>query len=248
LDETLFGTPIITFDIDWAPDFVIDAVAELLIATSIKSTWFVTHLSPAVLRLRKRPNLFELGIHPNFSVGSSHGAEPTAVIHRCLEFVPEARVVRTHGLVQSSNLLDQIFAEAPRLQTDVSLLLPRARCAEPHSFPFGGRLVTRMPYVWEDDLEMIRDDPWWRLKDCAAMHGLMIFDFHPIHVYMNAPRLAAYNALKGRVERLSSALIDQVEVEPPTSLGPGRILREIISYLTSIGRSYRISDLVPERA
>ncbi len=246
LNEVGFGIPIITFDIDWAPDFVIDSVAELLIAASIKSTWFVTHLSPAIHRLQLRPDLFELGIHPNFLAGSSHGAEPNAVIRSCLEFVPEARSIRSHGLVQSSNLLDHIFTEAPRLQTDVSLFLPRARFAEPHCIPFGGRMVTRMPYVWEDDLEMMREDPWWRFEDCAKMRGLMIINFHPIHAYMNATRLSAYEALKRRVERLSTARIHQVEVRPPTSEGPGLMLREIISHLTSLGRSLRISDLVSD--
>lgn len=34
---------VITLDIDWAPDFVIDAVAEQLVQAGVWATWFVTH-------------------------------------------------------------------------------------------------------------------------------------------------------------------------------------------------------------
>jgi len=102
----------------------------------------------------------------------------------------------------------------------------------------------RLPYVWEDDVEMAREDAWWHLQDCAAIQGLMIFDFHPIHVYMNARQLSAYERLKGRVGQLSSARPDQIKIEPSTSPGPGRMFREIVAHLASAGRSLRISDLV----
>ncbi len=68
----------ITLDVDWAPDFMIDAAAQALVDREVKATWFVTHASPAVERLREHPDLFELGIHPNFLAGSSHGATPAA--------------------------------------------------------------------------------------------------------------------------------------------------------------------------
>ena len=36
---------ILTFDIDWAPDFIIKDIAEVLIKKNIPSVWFVTHES-----------------------------------------------------------------------------------------------------------------------------------------------------------------------------------------------------------
>jgi hypothetical protein len=74
---------LLTLDIDWAPDAAIDFVAEILVSRGVKATWFVTHDSPGVRRLRARPDLFELGIHPNFLPGSSHGrsGEGALVLH-----------------------------------------------------------------------------------------------------------------------------------------------------------------------
>jgi hypothetical protein len=58
---------VLTIDTDWAPDCTIDFMAEQLIARQVRATWFVTHMSPAIARLKQYPKLFELGIHPNFS-------------------------------------------------------------------------------------------------------------------------------------------------------------------------------------
>ena len=88
------GALVLSFDIDWAPDFAIDAVAQKLISRSVKATWFVTHLSPAISRLAERPDLFELGIHPNFLPGSDHGGSPAEVLAFMNTLVPNAVSVR----------------------------------------------------------------------------------------------------------------------------------------------------------
>src|ERR1035441_3475149 len=80
----------ISMDVDWAPDFAIDFVAERLIASRVRATWFVTHRSPAIERLRQHRDLFELGIHPNFLPGSSHGDSPAAVLQHCMGLVQDA--------------------------------------------------------------------------------------------------------------------------------------------------------------
>ena len=174
-------TAALTLDVDWAPDFMIDAAADALAAREVRATWFVTHASPAIDRLRERPDLFELGIHPNFLAGSSHGETPQDVVAHCLALVPEARAVRTHCLLQSTPLHDALL-EGGRIEVDVSLFLPRARSVEPvvqHS-P-GGRLL-RLPYVWQDNMEMYSPDPLWDVGALLDGAGPRIFDFHPVHV------------------------------------------------------------------
>lgn len=44
--------PVLTFDLDWAPDWIIEEVVSILIDNCVKSTWFVTHASPAIDKLR----------------------------------------------------------------------------------------------------------------------------------------------------------------------------------------------------
>ncbi|HEY8645027.1 MAG TPA: hypothetical protein VIL77_04030 [Gaiellaceae bacterium] len=74
--STRAGDCFLTLDVDWCPDSAIDDVAELLIERDVPATWLVTHTSPAIDRLRLRADLFELGIHPNFLPGSTHGRMP----------------------------------------------------------------------------------------------------------------------------------------------------------------------------
>ena len=45
---------LITLDIDWAPDFIIKKVDEMLKERNIKSTWFVTHKSAHLKNLSKK--------------------------------------------------------------------------------------------------------------------------------------------------------------------------------------------------
>ncbi|MCX6671896.1 MAG: hypothetical protein NTX92_08260, partial [Euryarchaeota archaeon] len=58
---------LICIDTDWASDSIIKDIADYLIMNKIKSTWFITHDSPAIRKLLAKPDIFEVGIHPNFS-------------------------------------------------------------------------------------------------------------------------------------------------------------------------------------
>ncbi len=189
--------PFITLDVDWAPDFAIDFVANLLIESKVRATWFITHESPAIERLREHPYLFELGIHPNFLPGSTHGKSDLEVLKHCMSLVPQARVVRTHGLVQSSNLLEMFVDQTP-IRLDVSLFLPHASALAPVTYYWeNGKRLIRLPYVWEDDFEMVRPNSNWDLEKLFQVgSGLMIMDFHPIHIFLNSSTLAPYRAVR----------------------------------------------------
>ncbi len=237
---------IMTLDIDWAPDFVIDEIAASLVGAGVKATWFVTHASPAVDRLKARPDLFELGLHPNFLPGSTHGATPAAALRHCLELVPQARSFRSHGLVQSTAILDLAIEHG--LEADVSLYLPHARRLAPVEHWRGGRCLWRVPYMWEDDFEMDRPAPLWSLKDLLGHTGLKVLDFHPIHVWLNGADMSAYAALKQRFPNLPAATPAGAEPLRRHGAGPGRMFAEVVRHLAAAGQSWCIRDLLPAPA
>lgn len=186
---------VITLDIDWAPDFAILDAADLLEAHSVKSTWFVTHETPVLERLRARPDLFELGIHPNFLPNSSQGSTPEEVLDSCMRWVPEARSMRTHSLVQSTPLL-RLALQRTRVRIDVSLFLPYSRHADPVVFRAQGDGLYRLPYIWEDDIEFEQEKPRWDLADIDDLGDEpAILDFHPMHLALNSPSMANYRGL-----------------------------------------------------
>jgi hypothetical protein len=234
---------VVTFDIDWAPDFVIDWVAHHLVSQQIHATWFVTHASPAVDRLRKYPDIFELGIHPNLLPGSTHGHTPEAVLDHCMSVVPEARSLRTHGLLQSSSLLKLIVARTP-ITTDVSLCLPYTPYLRPvdHNWKHGSLL--RIPYFWEDDFEMERLPPCWQLESKLAVgDGLKVFNFHPIHVYLNSADMAGYEMLKRRAPDLRSATPGDIDRFVHAGVGTRTLFYQVLEYLGKSGDSLCIRDL-----
>lgn len=191
------GRVFLTFDIDWAHDAVVEEAVDLVEQAGLPATWFVTHQSPILERLRSNP-AFELGIHPNFLPllmrgDTGKGATAEEVIDRMLEIVPEAKAVRAHSLVQSGRLL-QIF-EAKGLTHEASAFVPEqsGMALAPWIDWFG---ITRVPYLWEDDF-------WCDSGRGASVAGLLKrpgllgFDFHPIHIFLNSEVLSRYEGARG---------------------------------------------------
>ena len=237
----------ITLDIDWAPDFVIDAVADRLRRSGTRATWLVTHASPAIERLRGETELFELGLHPNFQSGSSHGDTPEAVLGHCLALVPDAKCLRTHGLVQSTALLEIIMQRTP-IEIDLSLYCDRLAHLSPFSYWWKGKRLCRAPFFWEDDVEMERPDPLWSPDALLKNPGLKIFNFHPVHVYLNGASPEPYRTAKARAGDLREALPQHFDPLVGTEEGAGAMMDRLIAGAARGFRSQKISDLVSNMA
>jgi hypothetical protein len=191
---------IISIDIDWAPDYMIEAIALSLIDARVKATWFITHSTPTLELLRAHGDLFELGIHPNFHADSTHGQTADEVLTHCREIVPEARSVRVHGLMQSTTLLSHIVNAG--FEIDSSLFLPRALGVKPLEYWWSNRRLVRIPFIWEDDFEFHNPSPIWEISKIPTRgDGLRVFNFHPVHVYLNSSSRHAYQALRSHPDR-----------------------------------------------
>ncbi len=185
----------LTIDIDWAHDDVLADTIDLIEQADVCCTWFVTHHTPLLGRLRANPK-FELGIHPNFNRllegDCRNGAGARDVVARLMEIVPEARSVRSHSMMQSSIILD-IFAEAG-LTHDVNHFIPTIAQITTKPWRLWNGMV-RVPYHWEDDvtclyLEQQMTVP--EIGEIVAQHTFCVFDFHPIHVFLNTESLDRY--------------------------------------------------------
>lgn len=222
---------VVTLDLDWAPDAAIDACAELLRSHGVPATWFVTHASPAVERLRGHDG-FELGIHPNFLPGSTHGETVEEVLDHCLALVPDATSMRTHSLVQSTQILAAVLERTP-IRADVSVYLPRAPWVAPVEYVWRGRTLVRVPYVWEDDVELENGT----LLDGIDLDGpgLKVFDFHPAHVFLNSGSMEPYRSV--------ARGLPDVDLAPHVSDGDGvgTVFRGLLERVA--GRACTIRDL-----
>jgi hypothetical protein len=189
--RTWTGRIFLTLDIDWAADDVLSDSIDVVEAAKVPATWFVTHETPLLGRLRSNP-LFELGIHPNFNpllAGErADGDDAATVIDRLQKIVPEARVVRSHSMAQSSQLL-QLFRNRG-FTHDCNHFIPAQAGIVLGPWLHWNGLI-KVPYFWEDDVhcQSRQNTPMCEL---TQRPGLRVFDFHPIHVYLNTETMERY--------------------------------------------------------
>ena len=233
---------LVTLDVDWAPDFVIDDVADLLVAAGVKATWFITHSSAAVERLRQRGDLFELGIHPNFLPGSSHGNTPRDVLDHVLSIVPDALSSRSHAVFQSAPILKLLLDETP-IRVDSSVLLPESPHIRPVPHRIGNRSLLRVPVFWADDYALANLESRWSIERYIPVAGCKTMDFHPIHVYLNTAEMRAYDGLKTRSRQLTTLRTEDAAPFRNAGVGVRTMFRELLDRLAFHGASRCLRDL-----
>lgn len=181
----------ITFDIDWAEDTIINYTIDILESKNINATFFVTHKTETLERLIKNPN-FEIGIHPNFNFllegDYTQGKNAREVIQNLKDVVPHATSVRSHCMTQSSRLLD-LFLDFG-LSHDANHFIPHSSGITLKPWKMWNGLI-RVPYNWEDDVECLYG--WSNyIKNKNAKTDLQVYNFHPIHIYLNTEDMNRY--------------------------------------------------------
>ena len=190
------GKIFLTLDIDWACDEVLHYVIDIMEKyKNIKATWFLTHNTKVLERLLENKN-FEVGIHPNFNNlldgNFSLGRSKDEVIKRLMSIAPDAISVRSHSMTQSSQIIDNFFKRG--LKFDCNHFIPHH--SQNSIFPWkhwSG--IVKVPYLWEDDIAILEKEHF-KVSKIVKKDSINVFDFHPIHIYLNSSDLNAYNDSK----------------------------------------------------
>jgi len=206
----------LSFDQDWAPDWAVRAIHERLKRAGLEATFFATHHSPILEELRKG-GVFELGGHPNFLPGSSHGEDVVSVVQFVKELVPEAIGVRAHCLIEGTPQL-MAYANAG-LQYDTSDLRHGAPGLAPWLSWTG---VFRIPIWFEDDVQLQLGLPCELSTLDWTTDGLKVFNFHPILIALNAADLSCYQTLKNELSKAGRRLPQATEEEVASFRQEGR--------------------------
>jgi hypothetical protein len=185
----------LTFDLDWCSDEVLSYTLDIIEKCDIKATFFVTHNTPLLERMRANPKI-ELGIHPNFNFllegDFRYGKNIKEIIKYYKDIVPEAVSVRSHSLAQSSKMLD-IFEEFGLIY-DCNTFIPFSSGIEVRPYNITNKLI-KVPHFWEDDVHCLyRWD--WNVKKFLEYKGIKVFDFHPMHIFLNTEDFDRYKQIK----------------------------------------------------
>ena len=186
--ETWGHKTFLTFDVDWAHDEIIEDCFNLVSSYAVPSTWFVTHKFCLLGVLTDDKNV-EIGIHPNFNNMLFGETNKTSfeIIHEILSIVPDSKSIRSHSLTQSERLID-LFKEFGFSHVS-NFFIPHT--VEMGAIPFylwDDMII--VPHIWQDNVSM-KMDLGFPMKE-RLMSGFKVFNFHPIHVFLNTVSLELY--------------------------------------------------------
>jgi hypothetical protein len=179
-----------TTDIEWSPEWAIRDLFELADSSGVPLTPFVTHESRYLrARLDNARDVGNVGLHPNFLPGSTHGGTVAQVIDATTTLWPAARSFRSHCFYDETRM-NRRMAERGFLYDSNALAF-----LQPSLLPMRtATTILRFPVFWEDDVHSAFGLPW-RLDAIAEdlrSPGLKIFNVHPLRIALNVPDEAFY--------------------------------------------------------
>jgi hypothetical protein len=186
----------LTFDLDWCCDEVLNYTLDIIEKYNLKSTFFITHKTILLSRMQTNNNI-ELGIHPNFNhllTGDIlYGKNVNEVVQYYKNIVQSATSARSHSMTQNSLILDAF--ESNNIKFDCNTFIPFSSKIETKPYKHWTNNLIKIPYFWEDDIHCLYN--WdWDVAQYLNYKGLNVFDFHPIHIFLNTETLDRYNIAK----------------------------------------------------
>lgn len=121
------------------------------------------------------------------------GGGKTEVIEQCKRIIPNAVVARSHALLNSTPITKEFYDFGIRYELNYFIA--------PHKgikvYPWLFQGVLQIPFFYEDDLYLLErcdHSPAFYLDNSIKMYK--VFNFHPIHLFMNCESLMRYKRIK----------------------------------------------------
>lgn len=192
----------LSFDQDWAPEWATQDLVDTVVESGLDASFFVTHNCPSLEAMRAS-GAFDIGWHPNFLPGSSHGNSMEEVLSTMKGWVPDATGVRAHCLIQGTPHL--MAYNARGIRYEASDLRDGQRDLEPFLSWTG---VVQLPTFFQDDVYLQRKLPLHLGAIDMDSPGMKIFSFHPVLLSLNTRDLSQYQNLKESLVEKGRALTD----------------------------------------
>lgn len=203
--ESWKGKCILSFDIDWASDIVLNWVVDIVESAGVKCCFFVTHNTPVLDRIRKNKN-FELGIHPNFNPLIQNNSDKSAdeILAELKLIVPEATVFRSHSLTTSGSFLGLYRKHGANYLSNY--MMNGVKNITPF-YQINGLVEVPIYYADDGELFLMSNIEIPRIKTSfdTVNDGIKVYNFHPIHVALNCTNIGDYQ--KSKNETLDADII-----------------------------------------
>ena len=225
-----------TTDIEWSPDWAIRDLYELADQCGVPLTPFLTHRSAYLVQRLMEGDAADVGLHPNFLPGSTHGSTVDEVIATTRALWPDAVSFRSHCFYDDTRMLRKMAASGFRYDSNLFAFL------QPMLAPMRTVAGTlRLPVFWEDDVHSGTGLSWelGALRTALDEPGLKIVNVHPLRAALNVPDEAFAESHR----RLGSAADVDARAEAHKGKGTRTLLEELFGYATSGRGAVRLREV-----
>jgi SAM-dependent methyltransferase len=223
----------LTADTDWASEHCVETFLAIARSRQIVPTVFATHRS-AVLEEADAAGAVEIGVHPNFSQGSTHGSTVADVVRHVFDMYPQAATYRSHRMSDGAEI--QLAMAERGIAYDSNLGLYLQPAVTPLRLASG---IVRFPIFWADDSHFRLTGGDWDLEKWLPdflSPGLKVIDVHPLNLAVNAATLAHYEAARAQTTTLDAAAAADLEY---AGEGARTFLCKLLDYLLAAGYPFR---------
>lgn len=168
-------TPLLAFDTDWVPQFLLDFIFQRLVHYGVTATFFCS--SPYSF---PEGSPHECALHPNFMPDSTQGKTPKEILANLKAFYPNAQGSRSHRLFWHAGLRTHLLQAGVRY--NATTFTPLQPCLSPWFF----KGLWHFSIWWSDGLQMDQLPLNRFAPPSIQAPGLKICVFHPIHIWLNS--------------------------------------------------------------
>jgi len=224
----------ITSDVDWASEDAMQIQQDIFDTYDIRATYFVTHNSPLMREWFQRGRV-QLGIHPNFLPGSSHGNSIEEVIDTVLTFAPGAKCFRSHRYFDATPATHALVKRG--MLYDSNLCTNMQQGIEPIAHESG---LVRFPCFYEDGgthFEWKRPWNFSAFAETFSQPGIKIISVHPMITALNVTTSAYWIELKNKFspDRWIQLSKEELERNACREPGPRQFLTDLLEYVKRRG-------------
>ncbi len=213
---------ILTCDVDWAPDYAIKSVIDLIGKYGFKINIFATHKSDVLLQEHSNVNV---GLHPDFTRPSQKDWFDKKILD-LKNIYPNSQGMRSHRNFFGQNIAD--LAHKAGLKYDVSSFLWNESFCQAH-IDYNG--MVRFSYFWEDGIHLDLGKPFDVSTINLETPGLKILNIHPILFYLNSNTEEHRRAVTSRYTDLTVAPKNEIDKDINRKYGIQNFYKEILNYL-----------------
>lgn len=178
---------IMTLDQDWANDYLMKFTYDLLFEYDINATIFYTNKEFDI------PKNVDIGLHPNFTKGINSLESTFEELYECYENIS---TIRSHALYNNEYLRDVYYKFNITKQSNYMMLFQDDIKSVKVS-----KITNEYPLYFMDMyylhiFDKVNSFDYIDASIKQSKSGLKIFDFHPIHLFLNTPSTEYYKSCK----------------------------------------------------